>query len=55
MGDDVIDLDYRNVGIHIPIDDIIQRKHYDWFSKIDLDDLPKVNNNIGYLLSKIYC
>ena len=55
MGDDVIDLDDRNVGIHIPIDDIIQRKHYDWFSKIDLDDLPKVNNNIGYLLSKIYC
>ena len=55
MSDERIELDEKNLGIDIPIDTIIKRKNYDWLSKLNLDDLPKVNNNIGYLLNKIYC
>ena len=54
MSDSPIELSAKNIGVDIPVDDIIERKHYDWFSKINLDELPKVNNNIGYLLKKIY-
>ncbi len=45
----------KYVGVEIPIDEIIKRKHHSWFANIDIDNLPDVNNNIGYLLKKIYC
>lgn len=54
MSDEPIEMSEKNIGVDIPIDEIIERKNYNWFSKINLDDLPKVNNNIGYLLKKIY-
>lgn len=54
MSDTPINMSEKNIGVDIPIDEIIERKHYDWFSKINLDELPKVKNNIGYLLKKIY-
>lgn len=53
--DTPIKLHDNNVGINIPVDDIIQRHKHNWISKLDMDELPKMNNNIGYLLSKIYC
>lgn len=54
MSDEPVELSSKNYGIVIPIDNIIDRKHYDWLSKINLENLPKVNNNIGYLLKKVY-
>lgn len=50
-----LELHEDNVGIDIPIDAIIQRHKYNWISKQNIDELPKMNNNIGYLLGKIYC
>jgi hypothetical protein len=55
MSDVKIELHAENVGLDIPIDEIIVRKNYDWFSKLNLDELPKANNNIGYLLNRLYC
>ena len=55
MSDEEIQLSKNNIAIYLPVDEIIQSKHYDWFSKLNLDELPKANNNIGYLLNKLYC
>lgn len=55
MSDEEIKLSNNNIAINIPIDEIINSKNFDWFSKLTLDELPKVNNNIGYLLNKLYC
>lgn len=55
MSDEEIELSKNNVAIYLPVNEIIQSKHYDWFSKLNLDELPKANNNIGYLLNKLYC
>lgn len=55
MSDVPIELNENNAGIEIPIDEILERKKYDWYSKLNIDELPNTNNNIGYLLKKMYC
>lgn len=55
MSDEPIVLSDKNVGIEIPIDNIITRNKQNWLATLNLDDLPKVQNNIGHLLRKIYC
>ncbi len=55
MSDVPIQLSKKNLGINIPVDEIMERKKYNWINKLNLDDIPNANNNIGYLLKKMYC
>uniref|UniRef100_A0A6C0LHA0 Nucleotide-diphospho-sugar transferase domain-containing protein n=1 Tax=viral metagenome TaxID=1070528 RepID=A0A6C0LHA0_9ZZZZ len=55
MSDAPISLSETTVAIEIPVDEIIENKNRNWMSKLEIDELPHVNNNIGYLLHKQYC
>ena len=55
MSDESLEMNDEWIGIEIPIDEIISNKHHQWMSKITVDDLVTMNNNIGHLLSQMYC
>tara|TARA_Y100000992_G_C21274443_1_gene499041 strand:+ start:2477 stop:3373 length:897 start_codon:yes stop_codon:yes gene_type:complete len=48
-------LDKDVVGINIPIDDIIKSLKYEWFSKLDTNEIIESNTLVAKFINDIYC
>lgn len=55
LGDYDVEMNNKAYGIFIPIEDIINRLHYEWFSKLTVNEIAESNTYIGHIIRKIYC
>ena len=55
LGDNDIEINKSAYGIDIPIDNIINSLHYEWFSRLNVDEISKSNTFIGKQIQLIYC
>ena len=55
LGDYDVEVNNKAYGMFIPIDEIINRLHYDWFSKLTVNEIADSNTFIGHIIRKIYC